>query len=49
MNRNIKWYISIIISVIILIVYAGYFFTDMGRGLGDGMMRTDKPLRESEN
>lgn len=48
MNKNIKWYSVIVISVILLIVYAGYFFTDIGRGLDDGIMRTDEPLNNNE-
>lgn len=46
MNRNIKWYSAIAISVVLLIIYGGYFFTDIGRGLGNDFMTTDEPLNQ---
>lgn len=48
MNKNTKWYVVIAVSLIFLIVYAGYFFTDIGRGLGDDYMRTDESLANNE-
>ncbi|MDZ7835294.1 MAG: multicopper oxidase domain-containing protein [Alkalibacterium sp.] len=34
MDKNRKWYTLIVLSTLLLIMYAGYFFTDLGRGLG---------------
>lgn len=48
MDKNIKWYLLIAISVILLIGYAGYFFTDIGRGLVDNDIRTDEPLNNDQ-
>jgi len=31
MNKNFKWYLIITFSVIALIIYSVYFFTDIGR------------------
>lgn len=46
MNKNIKWYSVIAISVILLIIYTGYFFTDIGRGFEDDFMITEVPLNQ---
>jgi len=48
MNKNVKWYLVIAISIILLILYAGYFFTNMGRGLRGDSIRTDEPLNNNE-
>ncbi|MDY0235723.1 MAG: multicopper oxidase domain-containing protein [Gudongella sp.] len=48
MNKNIKWYLVIAVSVILLIVYSGYLFTDIGRGLGGNDIRTEEPLNNDE-
>ena len=50
MNKNIKWYVIISFSVISLIAYAAYFFTDIGRGLGtlgDDDNRIEEPLDDN--
>lgn len=44
MNKNIKWYTLIGVSVILLIVYAGYFFTDIDKDFGRDRMRVEEPL-----
>ncbi|NMA49931.1 MAG: multicopper oxidase domain-containing protein, partial [Tissierellia bacterium] len=49
MNKNFKWYFLIAISVVLLIAYAGYFFSDIGRGLRDGDIRTEGPLNASQD
>ena len=43
MNKNRKWYTIIIISMLLLIVYVGYFFINSGRGLE----RVDNPNRQA--
>lgn len=43
MNKNRKWYTIIIISMLLLIVYIGYFFINSGRGLE----RVDNPNRQA--
>ena len=50
MNKNIKWYVIISFSVIFLIAYVAYFFTDIGRGLGalgNGDNRIEEPLDDN--
>jgi FtsP/CotA-like multicopper oxidase with cupredoxin domain len=44
MNKNIKWYVILVISAIILILFAGCFFTDKGRGFVNDLIGTDEPL-----
>lgn len=49
MNKNIKWYSLIAISLIILIVYVGYFFTDRETGLSlsrDDGTTTEDPINK---
>ncbi len=46
MNKNIKWYSVIAISIILLIGYTGYFFTDIGRGLRENIIGTEQPLNK---
>ncbi len=50
MNKNIKWYLIIAISVILVIVYVGYLLTDIGRGLGGGgsNISTEKQLNNNK-
>jgi len=43
MNKNRKWYTIIIISMLLLIVYIGYFFINSGRGLE----KVDNPNRQA--
>ncbi len=44
MNKNFKWYSIMAISLILLIMYAGYFFTGIGRGLEDDFIIRGEPL-----
>lgn len=49
MNKNIKWYLIITFSVIALVIYTGYFFTDIGRsGFIDNDIETEKSLNNIE-
>lgn len=41
MNKNLKWYIAIVVSIIVFIFYIGYFFTDIGRDLEADMLTSD--------
>lgn len=41
MNKNNKWYFLIGLAIVLLILYIGYFFTDIGRGLGDNNIKTE--------
>lgn len=47
MKRNIKWYLVIAISIALLIVYVGYFFTDIGRGLKKNSMMSEEELNQA--
>jgi len=49
MNKNIKWYLIIVFSVLILIIYTGYYFTDIGRSLDKEIMIENDPLSDKEN
>ena len=44
MNKNFKWYFIIALSSAILIVYFGYFYTDIGRDLEREKIKTEEPL-----
>lgn len=44
MNKNNKWYFLIGLAIVLLILYIGYFFTDIGRGLGDNNIKIEDPL-----
>lgn len=44
MNKNNKWYFLIGLAIVLLILYIGYFFTDIGRGLGDNNIKTEDSL-----
>lgn len=46
MNKNRKWYTIIALSALLLIIYVGYFFTDLGRGL-ETMGENDSQLVDS--
>ena len=46
MNKNFKWYSIIAISAILLLVYAGYFLTDIGRGFEDNVSIIKEPLNK---
>ncbi len=44
MNKNNKWYFLIGLAIVLLILYIGYFFTDIGRGFGDNNIKIEDPL-----
>ena len=48
MYKNRKWYIILVVSLILLILYTGYFFTDIGRGLKNKKFATEKQLSNNE-
>ena len=46
MNKNFKWYSIIAISAVLLIVYAGYFFTNIGIEFEDDSTIIEEPLNK---
>jgi len=48
MYKNRKWYILLVVSLTLLILYTGYFFTDIGRGLKNKNFGTEKQLNNNE-
>ena len=48
MNKNIKWYMIIAISVILLMVYSAYFFMGMGRGPRDDNVISEEQLGNNQ-
>jgi blue copper oxidase len=49
MNKNTKWYVTIVIAFILLFLYAVYFLTDIGRDLGNGFMSGNDLLYNDES
>ncbi len=48
MNKNSKWYLVIAISILVLIVFVGYFFTDIGRKAVVSDLGKEETLNEQE-
>ncbi|SEK56689.1 Multicopper oxidase with three cupredoxin domains (includes cell division protein FtsP and spore coat protein CotA) [Carnobacterium iners] len=48
MRKNVIWYFAIGLSLITLIVYAGFFFINRGETFNESILNTEVPLKNSQ-